>query len=91
MSFIPQYWSSCSEVRLSSAARGVQVEAKMTEGIAGSDAARDASERMIALGRLGRPADVGRALEFLLHPANSYITGVLSLSSWSCGIPNVRV
>ncbi len=48
----------------------------MTEPLAQSDDARDASERMIALGRLGQPADIGRALEFLLHPANSYITGV---------------
>ncbi|CAL8463186.1 g2720 [Coccomyxa elongata] len=51
------------------------IEAKMTEPLAESEGARDASERMIALGRLGQAADVGRALEFLLHPANSYITG----------------
>ena len=53
----------------------------MTEPLAQSDDARDASERMIALGRLGQPGDVGRALEFLLHPANSYITGVVGVES----------
>ncbi|EIE21368.1 NAD(P)-binding protein [Coccomyxa subellipsoidea C-169] len=51
------------------------IEAKMTEKLTESDDARDASERMIALGRLGTPGDVGRALEFLLHPNNAYITG----------------
>lgn len=58
---------------------GAQIEAKMTEPLAQSDGARDASERMIALGRLGQAGDVGRALEFLLHPANSYITGAAVL------------
>ena len=37
--------------------------------------ARDASERMHALGRIGQPEDVSRALEFLLDPVNSFVTG----------------
>lgn len=59
-----------------------QIEAKMTEKLTESDDARDASERMIALGRLGTPGDVGRALEFLLHPNNAYITGALLKTSF---------
>jgi len=47
----------------------------MTAKLAESSEARDASERMIALGRLGEAHDVARAMEFLLHPDNSYITG----------------
>ena len=50
----------------------------MTKRLAESEEARDASERMIALGRLGGAHDVARALEFLLHPDSSYITGVLA-------------
>jgi NAD(P)-dependent dehydrogenase (short-subunit alcohol dehydrogenase family) len=53
----------------------------MIEKLTESSDARDASERMIALGRLGMPGDVGRALEFLLHPNNAYITGALPLMS----------
>ena len=55
-----------------------QTEAKMTKKLAESEEARDASERMIALGRLGGAHDVARALEFLLHPNSSYITGRLA-------------
>ena len=64
----------------------VQTEAKMTKRLAESEEARDASERMIALGRLGGAHDVARALEFLLHPDSSYITGVLAclVMSVSC-------
>lgn len=47
----------------------------MTAKLAESDSARDASERMIALGRLGDAHDVARAIEFLLHPDSCYITG----------------
>lgn len=47
----------------------------MTSKLAENNDARDASERMHALGRIGEPDDVARALEFLLHPDNSFITG----------------
>ena len=30
---------------------------------------------MHALGRIGEPADVARAMGFLLHPDNDFITG----------------
>ncbi len=66
-----------------------QTKAKMTAKLAESDAARDASERMIALGRLGEAHDVARAIEFLLHPDSCYITGACLrmrtlLSSTAC-------
>ncbi len=63
-----------------------QTKAKMTAKLAESDSARDASERMIALGRLGDARDVARAIEFLLHPDSCYITGarMWSRSSVQC-------
>jgi hypothetical protein len=42
---------------------------------------------MHALGRIGGPDDVARALEFLLHPENSFITGQIPFRSRS---PNPR-
>ena len=62
----------------------MQTAAKMTAKLAESEGARDASERMIALGRLGGAPDVARAVEFLLHPDSSYITGVPSRSAGMC-------
>lgn len=38
-------------------------------------AEREASRRGVALGRLGTPAEVARAIAFLVSPAASYITG----------------
>lgn len=42
---------------------------------AGSEAALKASAAMHALRRIGEPHEVAAAIEFLLHPANSWITG----------------
>ena len=39
------------------------------------DSARDALLGQIALGRLGEPADIARAVAFLAGPAGAYITG----------------
>lgn len=38
-------------------------------------AARDASLAMHALKRLGRPDDIARLVEWLLDPANDWVTG----------------
>ncbi len=43
--------------------------------ITSSEAALKASTAMHALKRIGRPEEVAAALEFLLHPSNSFITG----------------
>lgn len=45
------------------------------ERIFGSDAAREASRAMHALGRLGEPEDVASAALWLLHPDQSWVTG----------------
>lgn len=41
----------------------------------GSDAAREASLAMHAIGRLGEPEDVASAVLWLLHPEQSWVTG----------------
>ena len=43
--------------------------------ITGSEAALKASTAMHALRRIGTPGEVAAAIEFLLHPNNSFITG----------------
>jgi NAD(P)-dependent dehydrogenase (short-subunit alcohol dehydrogenase family) len=47
----------------------------MTARITGNEAALKASQAMHALGRVGEPAEVARAIAFLLDPASSWITG----------------
>jgi NAD(P)-dependent dehydrogenase (short-subunit alcohol dehydrogenase family) len=51
------------------------VETPLTAALTASPAARAVSESMHALGRIGQPDDVARAIVFLLDPANSWITG----------------
>lgn len=43
--------------------------------ILASELSRKASEQMHALGRIGEPEEVARAIAFLLDPAQSWITG----------------
>lgn len=47
----------------------------MTARITGSEAALKASVEMHALKRIGEAGDVARAIAFLLHPDNAFITG----------------
>jgi NAD(P)-dependent dehydrogenase (short-subunit alcohol dehydrogenase family) len=47
----------------------------LTARITGNEASAKASLGMHALGRFGQPEEVAAAIEFLLDPANSWITG----------------
>ena len=62
------------QVRVNCVAPGL-VRTPLTARITGNAAAEQASVAMHALGRLGEPADIANAIEFLLNPANSWITG----------------
>lgn len=63
-----------ANLRVNAVAPGL-TETPMTAGITGSEGTRRFSEAMHALGRLGKPEDVARAVVFLLDPANDWITG----------------
>jgi 3-oxoacyl-[acyl-carrier protein] reductase len=49
------------------------IDTDMTKAM--SDDAKNALVGQIALGRLGEPADIARAVAFLAGPSASYITG----------------
>lgn len=51
------------------------VRTRLSERIVASEAALRASESMHALGRIGEPDDVARMVEFVLDPAQSWVTG----------------
>ena len=61
-------------IRVNSVAPGL-VESQLTERITSRDNARQASLSMHALGRLGRPDDVARAITWLLDPEQDWVTG----------------
>lgn len=74
-------------LRVNAVAPGL-VETSLTSALTGSEASRKYSEAMHALGRLGKPDDVARAIVFLLDPANNWITGqVLAVDG---GLSRVR-
>ena len=78
---------SSSNIRVNAIAPGL-VQTPMTAGLTGSETARKMSESMHALGRLGQPDDIARAVAFLLDPQNSWITGqVLAVDG---GLSRVR-
>lgn len=61
----------------------------LTSKVTANEASEKASIAMHALGRLGEPADVARAICWLLDPANDWVTGqVLGVDG---GLANVRV
>ncbi|MGE3318927.1 MAG: SDR family NAD(P)-dependent oxidoreductase [Candidatus Berkiella sp.] len=64
------------------------VQTKLTEHLTSTLASKKASELMHPLRRLGKPSDVARAVQFLLEPQNSWITGqVLPVDG---GLSNVK-
>jgi len=74
-------------LRVNAVAPGL-TETPLTAALTGNETSRRVSEAMHALGRLGKPEDVARAIVFLLDPANSWITGqVLAVDG---GLSRVR-
>ncbi|WJL95164.1 SDR family oxidoreductase [Microbacterium sp. ET2] len=74
-------------LRVNAVAPGL-TETSLTASLTETDGARKVSEAMHALGRLGKPEDVARAVAFLLDPANDWITGqVLAVDG---GLARVR-
>lgn len=78
------------------AARGIRfnvvapglVKTKLTKKIWESDRAADTSRSLHALGRLGEPDEVASLIEWLMSPANSWVTGeVFSIDG---GLGHVR-
>jgi NAD(P)-dependent dehydrogenase (short-subunit alcohol dehydrogenase family) len=51
------------------------VRTPLAERIVNNEASLKASQAMHALGRIGEPEDVARVVDFLLDPAQSWITG----------------
>ena len=79
-------------IRVNCVAPGL-VRTPLTARITQSEAALRASRSMHPLGRIGEPADVAAAIEFLLSPASSWITGqVIGIDGGlaSLKVPGVR-
>lgn len=74
-------------LRVNAVAPGL-TETPLTASLMENATSRKFSESMHALGRLGKPDDVARAIAFLLDPANNWITGqVLAVDG---GLSRVR-
>ena len=74
-------------IRVNAIAPGL-TETPLTASITENETSRRFSESMHALGRLGRPEDIARAIVFLLDPDNSWITGqVLAVDG---GLSHIR-
>ena len=61
-------------IRFNAVAPGL-VETPMTSKLTANEKMREGSTALHALGRIGQPADVARAIEWLLDPANDWVTG----------------
>jgi NAD(P)-dependent dehydrogenase (short-subunit alcohol dehydrogenase family) len=61
-------------IRVNCVAPGL-VETPLTARITANEAARNASQSMHVLGRLGKPEDVASAISWLVDPENSWVTG----------------
>jgi NAD(P)-dependent dehydrogenase (short-subunit alcohol dehydrogenase family) len=79
-------------LRVNAVAPGL-VQSSLTAQLTASEASRKVSESMHALGRIGQPEDIARAIVFLLDPANDWITGqVLGVDGGLSSIrPRTRV
>ena len=74
-------------IRVNCVAPGL-IRTPMTARLTGNEASLKASTAMHALGRIGEPADVAAALEWLLSPEQSWVTGqVLGIDG---GLSTVR-
>lgn len=62
------------KIRVNAVAPGL-LSSHMTRSLIENESARAASESMHILGRLGEPDDVAAALEWLMGPASSWVTG----------------
>jgi NAD(P)-dependent dehydrogenase (short-subunit alcohol dehydrogenase family) len=60
-------------IRINCVAPGL-IRTPMTESMTDAKQAKDASLKMIPLGRFGEPDEAAAAFEFLMHPSNSFIT-----------------
>jgi 3-oxoacyl-[acyl-carrier protein] reductase len=80
-----------NNLRFNAVAPGL-TETPLTAAITGNETSRKFSEGMHALGRLGTPEDISRAIIFFLDPANSWITGqILAVDGGlSCIRPKLR-
>lgn len=61
-------------IRVNCVAPGL-IDTPLASRITGNEAALKASSALHALGRIGKPEDVASMIEFLLEPANSWVTG----------------
>lgn len=61
-------------VRVNCVAPGL-VDTGLTSKITSNDRSRKASESLHVLGRIGRPDDVASAIQWLLDPSQSWVTG----------------
>lgn len=74
-------------IRFNAVAPGL-TETPLTSRITSVESSRKKSESMHALGRLGTPSDIASAVEWLLSPNNSWVTGqVLAVDG---GLSSVR-
>ena len=76
-------------IRVNCVAPG-SVDTPLAARITSNEPALKASTALHALGRIGRPEDVASGIAWLLDPANSWVTGLVSPSTprskWSLGL-----
>lgn len=76
-----------SQLRVNVVAPGM-VRTPLTDSLLSNEFAAKASIAMHAMGRIGDPSDIARAILFFLNPANSWVTGqVLAVDG---GLSSVR-